>query len=192
MALTDDEVAALASDASYCLQQLQNEFGKSSTVASRVRFPRGYLSTAQTLRRTLPAFGTELQRRNASYTAMHGDALRWLIVKTDISGSALSMIVKNVIGVCGALCEWMLKEATRGRAGCKSYKLRTKKLASMTQITNSMKDDLDWIWDVRCNSHLSKIDGLEHDMYSRADFNRAIDAYKKLRNILVTKFGSAV
>ena len=39
------------------------------------------------------------------------DVFRWLVVRTDLSGAALSMIVKEGISLIGGLCEWLTKKA---------------------------------------------------------------------------------
>ncbi len=110
-----------------------------------------------------------------------------MVVRTDLSGTALSMVAKEGITIFGALCEWITKEAIRGHGAGRRFNVRTAKLVEMTVISVKLKEELDWIWEVRCNTHLEAIDGLEHDMYSRQDYNRALKAYQDFRDILVLK-----
>ena len=119
------------------------------------------------------------------------DIFRWLVIRTDLSGPALSMIAKEGICVLGALCEWLTKEATRGQASGRPYTQRTAKLVELGHIDHNLKTELDWIWDIRCNEHLHEVDTLEHEMYSRNDMNRAFSAYALLRDKLVTIHGEA-
>src|ERR1051325_3854131 len=128
MPLTAAQVNARVTQASTALQTLQAEFGRNNVPAARVTFPRGFLRTAAECRHTLPNLGTEVQRRNASYALMTLDVLRWLVVRTDLWGAALGMIVKEGISVYGALCEWLTKEGTRGHASNRPYAQRTEKL----------------------------------------------------------------
>lgn len=119
------------------------------------------------------------------------DVFRWLVVRTDLSGAALSLIVKEGICVLGAICEWLTKEATRGHAGNRPYLQRTAKLVELGHIDGGLKMELDWIWDIRCNEHLHEVTSLEHEMYSRGDYNRAFNAYVAFRNKLVALHGAA-
>lgn len=185
MPLSDNEIQDLVTEASAALQTLQNELGITNVPLARVRFPRGFIRTAATHRHTLPNFGTEVQRRNASYALMTLDIFRWLLVRTDLSGPALSMIAKEGISVLGALSEWLTKEGTRGHAGNRPYKQRTAKLVELGHIELPLKTELDWLWDIRCNEHLHEVTELEIEMYSREDYNRALTAYTRLRGILV-------
>jgi hypothetical protein len=191
MPLTAAQVNELVTEASAALQGLQNEFGRNNVPAARVTFPRGFLRTAAQCRHTLPDLGTEVQRRNASYALMTLDVFRWLVVRTDLWGPALSMIVKEGVSIYGALCEWLTKEATRGHASNRPYKQRTQKLVDLGQIDAPLKEELDWVWDIRCNEHLHEVTGLEHEMYSREDYNRALRAYASLRDKLVAIHGAA-
>jgi hypothetical protein len=119
------------------------------------------------------------------------DVFRWLVIRTDLSGAALSLIVKEGICVLGAICEWLTKEATRGHAGNRPYLQRTAKLVELGHIDAGLKVELDWIWDIRCNEHLHEVTSLEHEMYSRGDYNRAFNAYVAFRNKLVALHGAA-
>jgi len=192
MPLTEDETENLVSTAGAALQELQNEFGRENIPTARVRFPRGYLDTAVKIRRTLPRIGREVQRRNAAYALINLDVLRWLVIRTDISGAALSMLVKSGICILGNLCDWMTKEANRGHASNRYYKTRTRNLVRREIISEDLKIDLDWTWDIRCDEHIHEIYTLEHDRYSRNDMNRAVQAFSDLRNILIEIRGSAV
>jgi hypothetical protein len=183
-------IASLVTRASDALQSLQNELGSANVPAARVRFPRGFIRTAATHRKSLPDLGQEVQRRNASYALMTLEVFRWLLIRTDLSGPALSMIAKEGICLLGAICEWLTKEATRGHASGRPYTQRTKKLVELRHIDAALKLELDWIWEIRCNEHLHEVTGLEFEMYSRDDYNRALRAYVALRNILAAVHGA--
>jgi len=185
MTLNPEELNALVTQTSLALQTIQDQFGREIIPEAQVRFPRGFIRTAGALRKDLPLLGTDIQRRNASYALMTSDILRWLVVRTDLSGPALSLIVKEGICILGTLCEWLTKEATRGYASNRPYKLRTQKLLDLGLISTDMKTELDWIWDIRCREHLHEVSALECYMYSRIDYNRAQKAYSNLRDNLV-------
>jgi hypothetical protein len=189
--LEANEIQGFVAQASEALQSLQDSLGAENVPAARVRFPRGFIGTAGSHRVTLPDLGQEVQRRNASYALMTLDIFRWLVVRTDLTGPALSMIIKEGICVLGSLCEWLTKEATRGHASSRPYAQRTAKLVELGHVGPALKIELDWIWDIRCNEHLHEVDALEHEMYSRADINRAFNAYVQLRDNLVGIHGEA-
>lgn len=191
MALSPGDLEMFVIDANEALQAIQNEYGRKNVADARVRFPRGFIRTASAAKNTLPNLGTEVQRRNASYALMTIDVFRWLVVRTDLSGTALSMIVKEGISILGALCEWLTKEATQGHGSRKSYTKRTEKLFDLGIIDSNLKNELDWIWDIRCNEHIHEVTSLEHEMYSRTDYNRALKAFAQFRDILVVNNGSA-
>lgn len=185
MAFEPDELAIIVNNANSALQSIQNEYQNVNVVAARVRFPRGFIRKAAVLRATLPNLGSEVQRRNASYSLMMLDVFRWVVIRTDLSRAALSITIKESISVLGAICEWLTKEATRGHGSSRKYKVRTARLVSMDIISDELKMELDWLWDVRCNEHIEGVPTLEHQMYERTDYNRALKAYRALRDILV-------
>ncbi len=192
MALSQNDLESLVISASEALQTIQNKCGTKKTIEARVRFPRGFIRTATNTRRTLPCLGNKVQRKNASYALMKNDVFRWLAIRTDLSGTALSMVIKEGISSLGGICEWLTKEATKGHASSRPYKVRTEKLVDLSIISEELKEELDWVWDIRNNEHLHKISTLEHAMYSRADYNRALKAYSELRDKLVTIHGQTV
>ena len=190
MPINCTEIDALVTRASEALQTIQNQLGIKNVPEARVRFPRGFIRSAAAHRNSLPNLGSEIQRRNASYALMSLDVFRWLVVRTDVSGAALSMIVKEGICVFGALCEWLTKEASRGHASGRPFCQRTTKLVKLDHIKPNLKIELDWVWEIRCNEHLHEVLSLEHELYSRDNYNRAQKAYFGLRDALVKKHGS--
>ena len=128
MAFEPDELAIIVNNANSALQSIQNEYQNVNVVAARVRFPRGFIRKAAVLRATLPNLGSEIQRRNVSYSLMILDVFRWVVIRTDLSGAALSITIKESISVLGAICEWLTKEATRGHGSSRKYKVRTERL----------------------------------------------------------------
>jgi len=185
------ELEKLVTTANEALAAIQDECGRTNVPEARVRFPRGFILPAGTYQAGLPDLGTKVQRHNASYALMVIDVFRWLCVRTDLSGVALSMVVKESICVLGALCEWLTKEATRGEGTRRSYVKRTEKLVQLAVITDAEKAELDWIWEVRCSEHLHEVASLEINKYSRRDYNRALEAYIALRAALVKVHGKS-
>jgi hypothetical protein len=69
--------------------------------------------------------------------------------------------------------------------------VRTQRLVHNGIIDAYLKTELAWVWDIRCNEHLHEVTSLEHEMYSRADYNRALAACKALKSALITVHGTA-
>lgn len=191
MPMLPHELEETVAQANEALGLIQANYGRENAPEARIRFPRGFIRTAAAIRRDLPHIGSEVQRRNACYASMTLDVLRWLVVRTDLSGAALSMVAKEGMCIIGALCEWMTKEATRGNGSRRSYTVRTERLVESGTITDELKIELDWVWEIRCNEHLHEVTSLEHAMYTRADYNRALEAYRQLRHALIAEHGAA-
>jgi len=185
------DLEAAVTQANEALAAIQTAHGRTNVPEARIRFPRGFILPAATYQAGLPKLGTKVHRCNASYALQAIDVFRWISVRTDLSGVALSMIIKEAICILGAICEWLTKEATRGDGARRSYTRRTAKLCERNVITQELKDELDWIWDVRCNEHLHEVQSLELSMYSRRDYNRALDAFKAFKLALVEIHGKA-
>lgn len=191
MPMLPHELEETVAQANEALGLIQANYGRENAPEARIRFPRGFIRTAAAIRRDLPHIGSGVQRRNACYASMTLDVLRWLVVRTDLSGAALSMVAKEGMCIIGALCEWMTKEATRGNGSRRSYTVRTERLVESGTITDELKIELDWVWEIRCNEHLHEVTSLEHAMYTRADYNRALEAYRQLRHALIAEHGAA-
>jgi hypothetical protein len=191
MPLSQSQLEATVTKANEALALIQESYGRSNVAEARIRFPRGFILPASTYLQKLPNLGTYVQRRNACYASMTLDVFRWLCVRTDLSGAALSMIVKEAICIIGSICEWLTKEATRGVGSRRSFVKRTEILVESGTISPEVKQELDRVWDIRCNEHLHEVTSLEYEMYSRADYNRALAAYKALKSALIEEHGSA-
>ena len=189
MNMSEDILAIKISTANQCLAEIQEAYGRQNKVSARIKFPRGFIRPASNLRRSLPNLGNEIQRRNASYALITLDVLSWIAIRTDLDGAALSMVVKEAISNIGELCEWMTKEATRGTGSRRSYVIRTQRLVDEMMISDELKQELDWIWEIRCNEHLHEVTELEHTLYARADYNRARSAYAQLKKSLIDAYG---
>lgn len=174
-----------ASQAEEALQTIQAHLGRANRKEGRIRFPRGFIRRVDPLLGTLPKLGTYDQRRNVAYSLIATDVFRWLAIRTDLWGPALSMVVKQGIVVLGSICEWMTKEATRGYGSRHGYAARTSRLVTMGVIPEDVKEELDWMWETRCNIHLYQVTEPEYESYTRADYNRALRAYTALRDALV-------
>lgn len=126
-------------------------------------------------------------RSNISYTLMMSDAVYWMLIRTDLSGTAGEMLIKLYVFIAGTLIESITKSYLKGACG-KGYKDRTQHLVTVGIITGDLKTELDWVWDARNNMHLFLLDDSEWvNDYTAATHKRCVAAFKKLVEVLATK-----
>lgn len=189
MSITNDkELRAAAEKVGEILQEIQDYAQRDFTGKPwKIRFPRGYIRTAQEHRERLRSVGVEQRclADNIAYTLMLSDVLHWLLVKTDLSATARDMVTKVDLFILGALVESITKHVLKGECA-KGYKERTKYLCDRSIITKDLKNDLDWLWDVRNNMHLFLLKDSEYNSrdYTTSNFNRAVKAWRGLLEAL--------
>jgi len=180
MPLEPEDLAQVVEQINSGLNVLQEHYGRERIDGARIRFPRRFIREAYRLRQTLPDIGTDVQRRNAALTLMTLDVLRWVIIRTDLRGAVLSMVVKQALFLLGSVCEWLTAASVEG----KKFKVRTSRLVERGTISNVLKVDLDWLWDRRNDAHFLLVGELEHERYTVDDVNRAQAAFVALRDAL--------
>jgi hypothetical protein len=181
----DQELREAAATASRLLQEIQdycalNGSKWDAVPAARVRFPRGFLRTAAEQRARLPFVTDKALKDNLAYTLMLSDAILWLRLRTDISGTAGEMLIKLTVFLVGTLCESITKSYLHGRCGG-NYKRRSAFLVREGTITQELADELDWVWDTRNNMHLFQLEEREYDNeYNEACHKRCVDTFRDL------------
>lgn len=84
------------------------------------------------------------------------------------------MVVKACLASLGSVAEALLIDHFAGRMGHRQkFTSRTKRLVEDGAITEQLKEDLDWLWDMRCRQHLYELAGTEFDFYRAHDHKRA-------------------
>lgn len=185
MIRSDAELKAIVRRASSDLQDIQIYLGHGNHADAKVAFPRGFIRKAKYFRSRFVFLGDETLKRNIAYTLILSDVYRWLLNRTDISGTAKEMIIKEGICLVGSVCESMTKDVLNGAVGKKKgYKDRTKYMLDNDIVDAKLKEELDWVWDTRNNEHLFLVEIREHEHYKLADYNRAIKALRNLRDKL--------
>src|SRR5258708_6429691 len=91
---TDQELADAVSQASELLQAISDYAGRAQRKDAVVRFPRAFLRTAAEHRERLMFITDTPVRANLSYTLMMSDAVYWMLIRTDLSGTAGEMLIK--------------------------------------------------------------------------------------------------
>ena len=186
---TDEELAVAVKKAGLLLQEIQDYCGRENRPDAKVRFPRGYLRTASEQRNWLKFVQSKDLKANLSYTLILTDSILWLLVRTDIAATAKDMLIKIFIYLGGALIEGILSDYLTGIVGKqRSFKKRTEYLLENDIISQSLHDDLNWVWDMRNNMHLFLLDGREYEnSYNATSHVRCANAFKELIMVLDSK-----
>lgn len=186
---SDQEMEEAAKEASLLLQSINTYLVKTNRTwgeveGAKVRFPRGYLRPAELQRNRMPFIKDRKLKSNLAYTLILSDAVLWLLIRTDISSTAGEMLQKLYIFIIGTLTESITKDVLKGICG-KNYKVRTEYLVAHDVIERPLKEDLDWLWDVRNKMHLFQLEEKEFKCgYDNQSHLRSIKAFRGLLSAL--------
>lgn len=182
---TDAELAEAADLVGRKLQEIQDHLGGDSHRNAKVRFPRGYIRTADHFRSRLPFILDRDARDNLAYALILTDVYRWLTNRTDLFGTAREMIFKAGVVLAGSICETMAVNYTNGTIGRSvRFKPRCDRMTTAGMITENLRDELHWLWDTRSAIHLCDVEVREYERYTTADYNRSITCIRELRDQL--------
>lgn len=180
---TDQQLAAKLDQAGALLQEIQDYVKRDFKKSAKVRFPRGFIRTADVARQRLGFLKESNFKRNASYTMLLADVQHWLLVRTDLYGTAKEMLIKQQFFLLGTLIESLTKVFLDGAVGKKrNYSFRTDYMEQHGIITADLRSNLDWIWEIRNNMHLFLVEDIEWSSadYTVANHNIAVKAFKEM------------
>ena len=186
---SDEDLEQAVSEASDLLQSINSYLVKTGRNYSdfddaKVRFPRGYIRTAGYQRKRLVFVKDQNLKTNLAYTLILSDTILWLLIRTDLWGIPREMLQKLYLFLMGSLVESITKDYLKGSCA-QGYKPRTKYLLDQGTISQELKDDLDWLWDVRNKMHLFQLDEIEYNNdYNHTSHFRAIFAFRALIDVL--------
>lgn len=150
---------------------------------AKLRFPTGFLRTANFHRNQFKFINDTNVLKNLSYACMTHDVFRWLIVRTNLSHQAKDMIIKEAICVIGSLCETLtIWPGEEGLGKNKSFSKRASRLRELEVISEATEADLNWVWDIRCREHIAGVEVVEWNHYTTAQWRRSVSAFKALRD----------
>lgn len=184
---SDKELAQKVIEASALLQEIQDYVGRDFSKPAKIRFPRGYIRKAAEAQRRIPFVKDANLKSNVSYTMLLSDIQHWLLVRTDLSGTAKEMIIKLQMFLLGSIIESLTKVYLKGKCGGNFCK-RTAYLKEHGVISEQLQTDIDWLWNMRNNMHLFLVDNSEWQSsdYTVPNHNRAVKAFKCLLEKLGT------
>lgn len=181
----DVELEAAVAEAGRLVQEIQDYVGRDFSRPAKIRFPRGYLRTADQARQKVAFLSDRRLRSNIAYTMQLADVQHWILVRTDLAGMAKEMVIKLQLFLLGTILESITKVHLRGRCGG-NFCRRTEFLQQEGVIDESLKADIDWLWHLRNNMHLFQLDGIEWSStdYTIANHNRAVRTFRSLLTAL--------
>jgi hypothetical protein len=185
MPITNDtELWEAVKGAGDLLQQIEDYLHGQPHRQGAVRFPRKLIRPAKDHRIRLSFVSDPDLRTNLAYTLILTDVVRWVLVRTDLSGTAREMLVKQLVFLAGTLVESITKDYLKGLCG-QSYEKRTAFLVANGVIDAGLKAELDWLWDLRNKMHLYGLDEAEYvNDYNNKTLQRAVAAYQTLVDAL--------
>lgn len=187
MITNDAQLADAIDEVGGRLQEINDYLATNPTATGRIRFPRGYLRTAAFFRSYLTFIADKNLVRNLSYAFMLYDVFKWILMRTDLSGTARDMVLKNAIVLIGSIAESLARGATAGIIGARhNYKERTQRMVERGIISENLKTELDWLWDMRGGIHIYVMENSEYDHYRMEHFERAKLAASNLRDALAS------
>lgn len=141
----DNELEEAVNEAGRLLQDIQDYVKRDFTKPAGVRFPRGYVRTAEQARKRLGFLDNSLNnpalKSNIAYTMMLSDVQHWLLVRTYLFGTAKEMVIKLHLFLLGSIVESVTKVYLRGRCGG-NYGKRTEYLEKQTIISSELRMEL--------------------------------------------------
>lgn len=169
------------------LQAIQQYCGRKAVSEAKIRFPIGFLRKCDDIRKTYDFISESHLKSNIAYTVLLSDCIRWLLIRTNIQSTAKEMLIKLYIVLIGSIIEACLNNTLK-RKCAGGYCEKTKFLHDQKIITKKLNDDLDYIWDLRCNIHLVDIPTREYENdYSINNLSRCLRALDEITNILRDK-----
>ena len=112
------DLAAVAYRVSEGLSEMQTNLGTSDSPHGKIKFPADTFAPHFSAREQLWYIKDETIKRNLGYAHQQADVLRWIINRTDLSGVAKEMIIKEIICLAAAIVETLTKQITAQEALC--------------------------------------------------------------------------
>jgi hypothetical protein len=163
------------------LQDVQNHLGDTCRRDAKFRFPRGFIRRAADLRKRFGFLRNDTLKRNLSYQLILSDVFRWILNRSDITGTAQEMLIKEGICLFGSQCETILRAYCGNRTSKKKgVPGRIQYLVSTSVLDSNAADERNWLWKTRSALHVYLVEQREHQIYKISDYNRARNAYRSL------------
>lgn len=188
----EEELQKAANQASALIQEIHDYCAETNRTITdvphaRVRFPRGFIRTANFQRSRFPFLNDYALKSNIAYTLILSDTILWLSVRTDVGGTARDMLNKLFIFLIGSIIESVTKVYLRGICG-RNFEGRLTFLTENGVIDKRLKDEICWVWVMRNRMHLFQLEGREYENdYNEENHMRTIGAFRGLLGALESR-----
>jgi hypothetical protein len=181
---TDADLADAVQKAGLLLQDIQSYVKRDFTKKARIRFPRGYIRTASVARSRLAFMSSSHLKDNIAYTMMLADVQHWLIARTDLSGTAMEMVIKLQLFLYASIVESITQDHLHGKRG--GYCKRLQIMEDNHVISSDLRLDLEWLWELRNRMHLFLLDDTEWSSseYTTINLKRGVNTFDNLLTAL--------
>jgi hypothetical protein len=171
------------------LKELEDLIYKNSglPIDIKINFPQGVLRKAENIRAFLPFIKSDVLKRNLSYHLMLADFYGWFLNRFNITLTGQEMLIKEGICLYGNICAAILKDAVSKN---KSVNKCIETLFNKGVIDENLKNDLEWLWEVRNKEHIEGLEEWEFRKYKIDDFNRACSIFDALFYALIKKYAN--
>jgi hypothetical protein len=169
------------------LQEVNDTLGPNESELEKelkLRFPRGYIRTANDFRKRLICVKNSTLKSNIAYQLMLSDLFSWLINRTDLFGTVKEMLIKYEVANMASIAETLTVIFTSKN---KSLKDRLQMLLKNDKITGDTAKEVWWLWKFRQGIHLFEIAEQEYNKYEEQHFDRAAITVRRLLDELNTK-----
>jgi hypothetical protein len=167
------------------LQEIENEITRSAAphedIEPKIRFPRGFIGTAETYRRSYPCRVRAIAN-NVAYTLQFHDVLRWLLRTTDLDITAKEMVIKYGIVSVVSVVEGLAHDALLSRGvknSPKTLKKTIEQLVTQGRITADLANALQTVRKKREKIHLHLYKGSGKETYEINDWNFAVGVLQR-------------
>jgi hypothetical protein len=171
------------------LQEIEDDLRRAGIsnlpMTPRIRFPRGFIQTADLYRRIYPCRRQRIGN-NVAYTLQFLDVLRWILIRTDLELTAQQMVIKYGVVSTFSIIEGLIFDSLKSRRidPGKKFRKTLEKARDAEIISESLFLDLAHVHELREKIHLHLYGVSGAKKYNLDDWNFSVDALKNLSNEL--------
>jgi hypothetical protein len=185
----DAELVDVLDTVNVSLQSIHNYLKNNPGKKAKIRFPRGYLGSIYSHSSKFSWLEDPVLSKNIAYQHVFVDTLRWMANHTDLFSTGRDMLLKNALVSYGSIFEALLYGAIKQLDFIEGkVPTRLNRLEKEGVINESLRKELDWLWNLRQSIHIKSVDVVERQKYSAAEVNRSFKALERFKSALSAYF----
>lgn len=185
------QIRKLVENISTDLQFLEKLLQDNNVQKVNIRFPRKVIRTAEYFRARLVFVNDDILRTNIAYHLMLSDVYRWILNRFDIALTAKELLIKEGISLMGNIIDAVITHIARNFMSNPKDRIGFKKACTILVeneiITTELKENLMWVWGMRCKEHLPNLRKAEYKKYELEHYNKTIKIWREFENMLKQK-----